>query len=36
MQVATVPFRATETLGVAEPLRLINRDVLKHGYSKTS
>ncbi len=30
-QAATVPFRATETLGLAEPLWLINRDVLKHG-----
>ncbi len=28
---ATVPFSATETLGLAEPLRLINRDVLKHS-----
>ncbi len=30
-QAATFPFRATETLGLAELLRLINRDVLKRG-----
>ncbi len=30
-QAATVPFRATETLGLEELLRLINRDVLKCG-----
>ncbi len=28
-QAATGPFRATERLGLAEPLLLINRDVLK-------
>ncbi len=31
MQAATVPLCATETLGLAEPLRLIKRDVLKRG-----
>ncbi len=30
-QAATFPFRATETFGVEELLRLINRDVLKGG-----
>ncbi len=30
-QARTVPFRATETLGLAELLRLINWDVLKRG-----
>ncbi len=28
---SSVLSRATETLGVAKPLRLINRDVLKRG-----
>ncbi len=31
VQAATVPFRATETLGLTEPLQLINLDVLKRG-----
>ncbi len=28
---SVVPFRATETIGLAELLQLINLDVLKHG-----
>ncbi len=30
-QAAIVPFRATETLGLEEPLQWINCDVLKRG-----
>ncbi len=30
-QPATVPFHATETLSVVEPLQLISRDILKRG-----